>query len=89
MNQSVDNKILVNKRKSGDIWEGLYELILIEKEASVEDLMIDFQYSGSDIAGEKSAHRPANLFVVKASDEELKIHEAYLGKMKSEKKLIW
>ncbi len=41
--QSVDNKILVNKRKSGDIWEGLYELILIEKEASVEDLMIDLQ----------------------------------------------
>jgi len=54
-----------------------------------EDLMIDFQYSGSDIAGEKSAHRPTNLFVVKASDEELKSHEAYLNKMKSEKKLIW
>ena len=54
-----------------------------------EDLMIDFQYSGSDIAGEKSTHRPANLFVVKASEEELKSHEAYLNKMKSEKKLIW
>jgi len=54
-----------------------------------EDLMIDFQYSGSDAAGEKNTHRPANLFVLKASDEELKIHEAYLGKMKSEKKLTW
>jgi len=54
-----------------------------------EDLMIDFQYNGSDVAGEKNTHRPANLFVLKASDEELKIHEAYLGKMKSEKKLIW
>ncbi|CAM8350412.1 DNA polymerase III subunit epsilon [Candidatus Methylopumilus universalis] len=54
-----------------------------------EDLMIDFQYSGSDIVGEKNTHRPANLFVVKANDEELKSHEAYLNKMKGEKKLIW
>jgi DNA polymerase-3 subunit epsilon len=54
-----------------------------------EDLMIDFQYSGTDIAGEKNTHRPANLFVLKASDEELKSHEAYLNKMKGEKKLIW
>jgi DNA polymerase-3 subunit epsilon len=54
-----------------------------------EDLMIDFQYSGSDVAGEKNTHRPANLLVVKASEEELKHHEAYLSKMKREKKLIW
>ena len=54
-----------------------------------EDLMIDFQYSGSDIAEEKNTHRPNNLFVLKANDEELKHHEAYLNKMKSEKKLIW
>ena len=54
-----------------------------------EDLMIDFQYSGSDIAEKKNTHRPNNLFVLKANDEELKHHEAYLNKMKSEKKLIW
>ncbi|MFM7482254.1 MAG: DNA polymerase III subunit epsilon [Candidatus Methylopumilus sp.] len=54
-----------------------------------EDLMIDLQYNGSDILGEKNAKRPTNLFVLKADDEELKKHEAYLNKMKGEKKLIW
>ena len=54
-----------------------------------EDLMIDFQYNGSDVVGEKNAKRPTNLFVLKADDEELKKHEAYLNKMKGEKKLIW
>ena len=54
-----------------------------------EDLMIDFQYNGSDVVGEKNAKRPANLFILKADDEELKKHEAYLNKMKGEKKLIW
>ena len=54
-----------------------------------EDLMIDFQYNGSDFLGEKNAKRPTNLFVLKADDEELKKHEAYLNKMKGEKKLIW
>lgn len=54
-----------------------------------EDLMIDFQYNGSDVVGEKNAKRPTNLFILKADDEELKKHEAYLNKMKSEKKLIW
>lgn len=54
-----------------------------------EDLMIDFQYTGSDVVGEKNAKRPANLFILKADDEELKKHEAYLNKMKGEKKLIW
>ena len=54
-----------------------------------EDLMIDFQYNGSDVVGEKSAKRPTNLFILKADDEELKKHEAYLNKMKGEKKLIW
>ena len=52
-----------------------------------EDLMIDFQYNGSDIVGEKNAKRPTNLFILKADDEELKSHEAYLNKMKGEKKL--
>jgi len=51
-----------------------------------EDLMIDFQYTGSDVVGEKNAKRPANLFILKADDEELKKHEAYLNKMKGEKK---
>lgn len=54
-----------------------------------EDLMIDFQYNGSDVIGEKNAKRPTNLFILKADDEELKKHEAYLNKMKGEKKLIW
>ncbi len=54
-----------------------------------EDLMIDFQYNGSDIVGEKNAKRPTNLFILKANDEELKSHEAYLNKMKGEKKLAW
>ena len=54
-----------------------------------EDLMIDFQYNGSDVVGEKNAKRSTNLFVLKADDEELKKHEAYLNKMKGEKKLIW
>jgi len=54
-----------------------------------EDLMIDFQYTGSDVVGEKNAKRPTNLFILKADDEELKKHEAYLNKMKGEKKLIW
>ncbi len=54
-----------------------------------EDLMIDFQYSGSDVIGEKNTKRPTNLFVLKANDDELKSHEAYLNKMKGEKKLIW
>jgi DNA polymerase-3 subunit epsilon len=54
-----------------------------------EDLMIDFQYHGSDVIGEKNANRPTNLFVLKADDEELKKHEAYLDKMKGEKKLVW
>ena len=54
-----------------------------------EDLMIDFQYNGSDIVGEKNANRPTNLFILKADDEELKSHEAYLNKMKGEKKLAW
>ena len=54
-----------------------------------EDLMIDFQYNGSDIVGEKNANRPTNLFILKADDEELKSHEAYLNKMKGEKKLVW
>ncbi len=54
-----------------------------------EDLMIDFQYNGSDVVGEKNAKRPTNLFILKADDEELKKHEAYLSKMKGEKKLIW
>ena len=54
-----------------------------------EDLMIDFQYNGSDVVGEKNAKRPTNLFILKADDEELKKHEAYLNKMKGEKKLIW
>jgi DNA polymerase-3 subunit epsilon len=54
-----------------------------------EDLMIDFQYSGSDVIGEKNTKRPTNLFVLKADDDELKSHEAYLNKMKGEKKLIW
>jgi DNA polymerase-3 subunit epsilon len=54
-----------------------------------EDLMIDFQYSGSDVIGEKNTKRPTKLFVLKADDDELKSHEAYLNKMKGEKKLIW
>jgi len=54
-----------------------------------EDLMIDFQYNGSDTVGEKNAKRPTNLFILKADDEELKSHEAYLNKMKGEKKLVW
>ena len=54
-----------------------------------EDLMIDFQYNGSDVVGEKNAKRPTSLFILKADDEELKKHEAYLSKMKGEKKLIW
>ena len=54
-----------------------------------EDLMIDFQYNRSDFLAEKNAKRPTNLFVLKADDEELKKHEAYLNKMKGEKKLIW
>ena len=54
-----------------------------------EDLMIDFQYNGSDIVGEKNAKRPTNLFILKADDEELKSHETYLNKMKGEKKLVW
>ena len=54
-----------------------------------EDLMIDFQYNGSDNVGEKNANRPTNLFILKADDEELKSHEAYLNKMKGEKKLAW
>ena len=54
-----------------------------------EDLMIDFQYSGSDVIGEKNTKRPTNLFVLKADDDELKSHEAYLNKMKGEKKLAW
>jgi DNA polymerase III subunit epsilon len=54
-----------------------------------EDLMIDFQYSGSDIAGEKNAKLPRNLFVLKANDEELEKHEAYLNKMQGAKKMIW
>jgi DNA polymerase-3 subunit epsilon len=54
-----------------------------------EDLMIDFQYNGLDIIGEKNANRPTNLFVLKADDEELKSHEAYLHKLKSEKKFVW
>jgi len=54
-----------------------------------EDLMIDFQYNGSDVVGEKNAKRPTNLFILKADDEELKKHEAYLNKMKGQKKLIW
>jgi len=54
-----------------------------------EDLMIDFQYSGSDVIGEKNTKRPTNLFVLKADDDELKSHEAYLNKMKGEKKLVW
>ena len=54
-----------------------------------EDLMIDFQYNGSDVVGEKKAKRPTNLFILKADDEELKKHEAYLNKMKGQKKLIW
>ena len=54
-----------------------------------EDLMIDFQYSGSDVIGEKNTKRPTNLFVLKADDDELKSHEAYLNKMKGERKLIW
>ena len=53
-----------------------------------EDLMIDFQYNGSDVVGEKNAKRPTNLFVLKADDEELKKHEAYLNKMKGEKNLF-
>jgi DNA polymerase-3 subunit epsilon len=54
-----------------------------------EDLMIDFQYSGSDFAGEKNAKLPRNLFVLKANDEELEKHEAYLNKMQGAKKMIW
>ena len=54
-----------------------------------EDLMIDFQYKGSDHFGENNLNRPNNLFVLKASDDELKSHEAYLSKMKSDKKFIW
>jgi DNA polymerase-3 subunit epsilon len=54
-----------------------------------EDLMIDFQYRGSDNVGEKNTNRPTNLFVLKANDDEIKNHEAYLNKMKGEKKLIW
>ena len=54
-----------------------------------EDLMIDFQYNVLDVVGEKNAKRPTNLFILKADDEELKKHEAYLNKMKGEKKLIW
>ena len=54
-----------------------------------EDLMIDFQYKGSDHFGENNPNRPNNLFVLKASDDELKSHEAYLSKMKSDKKFIW
>jgi DNA polymerase-3 subunit epsilon len=54
-----------------------------------EDLMIDFKYNGSDVVGEKNAKRPTNLFILKADDEELKKHEAYLNKMKGEKKLVW
>jgi DNA polymerase-3 subunit epsilon len=53
-----------------------------------EDLVIDFQYNGSDVVGEKNARRPTNLFVLKADDQELKKHEAYLDKMKGEEKLI-
>lgn len=53
-----------------------------------EDLMIDFQYNGSDVVGEKNAKRPTNLFILKADDEELKKHEAYLSKMKGEKNLF-
>jgi DNA polymerase-3 subunit epsilon len=54
-----------------------------------EDLMIDFQYKVSDILGEKNFIRPNNFFVLKADDEELKKHEAYLNKMQGEKKLVW
>ena len=54
-----------------------------------ENLMIDFQYKGSDHFGENNLNRPNNLFVLKASDDELKSHEAYLSKMKSDKKFIW
>ena len=54
-----------------------------------EDLMIDFQYKGSDHFGENNLNRPNNLYVLKASDDELKSHEAYLSKMKSDKKFIW
>jgi DNA polymerase-3 subunit epsilon len=54
-----------------------------------EDLMIDFQYSAGEIASEKNAKRPTNLVVLKADDEEIKNHEAYLNKMKGEKKLSW
>jgi DNA polymerase-3 subunit epsilon len=54
-----------------------------------EDLMIDFQYSAGEIASEKNAKRPTNLLVLKADDEEIKNHEAYLNKMKGEKKLSW
>ena len=54
-----------------------------------EDLMIDFQYSGPDITGEKNAKLPRNLFVLKANDEELEKHEAYLNKMQGAKKMIW
>ena len=54
-----------------------------------EDLMIDFQYSAGEITGEKNAKRPANLLVLKADDGEIKNHEAYLNKMKSEKKQSW
>jgi DNA polymerase-3 subunit epsilon len=54
-----------------------------------EDLMIDFQYKVSDILGEKNFIRPNNFFVLKADDEVLKKHEAYLNKMQGEKKLVW
>lgn len=54
-----------------------------------EDLMIDFQYHASDNVGEKNTSRPTNLVVLKANDDELKNHAAYLNKMKGEKKLIW
>jgi len=37
----------------------------------------------------KNTNRPTNLFVLKANDDEIKNHEAYLNKMKGEKKLIW
>jgi len=54
-----------------------------------EDLMINFQYNASDIIGEKSVKQPTNLCVIKADNEELNKHEAYLNKMKGEKKLVW
>jgi hypothetical protein len=51
--------------------------------------MIDFQYSAGEIASEKNAKRPTNLAVLKADDEEIKNHEAYLDKMEGAKKLSW